>query len=82
MSTFKENFEAWQASNRARLQERIDEDVFQMQEIDITKTAMAMIEAEIDKDKIKNLLIKYWDLRPSEANRFIQRAEEDMEYFK
>ena len=79
MSVLREGLEAFQAGNRARLQEIINEEVFRMQEIDITKAAIAMVEAEIDKAKIKQLLIKHWDMRPSEADYFIQRAEEDME---
>ena len=79
MSVLRKGLEVFQASSRARVQEIINEEVFHMQEIDITKTATAMIDAEIDKAKIKELLIRYWDMRPSEADYFIQRAEEDIE---
>lgn len=30
----------------------------------------ALIEANISEENVKQLLIKYWDLRPSEANSF------------
>lgn len=33
-----------------------------------------MLEAEVDEHKIAELLIKYWDLRPSEATSILQDA--------
>ena len=74
-----DSIEAFQASNRAKRQEKIDEEVLRVQGIDITKTVAAMIEVEIEKEKIKELLIKYWDIRPSEADQFIQRVENGIE---
>ena len=74
MSTYKEFFEQFQANNRARRQELIDEQVSYVHDLDITNAASAMIEAGIEQSKIKELLIKYWDLRPSDASTFIQNA--------
>ena len=45
-----------------------------LQDKDILKTASAMLEAKVKKEKISELLMKYWDLRPSEAEDFIQEA--------
>ena len=33
---------------------------------------VAMIEAGLDKQQIAELLIKYWDFRPSEAKKLIE----------
>lgn len=74
MANWTEIFENFQANNRARRQEQIDEEVSYIQDKDITLAAAAMIEAEVSKEKIKELLIKYWDMRPSDAEYFIQKA--------
>ena len=71
--------ERFQANNRAKLQELIDEEVLYMHDLYITKTTLVMLEANIEQDKIKELLVKYWDLRPSEASSFIQKALEQLE---
>ena len=47
----------------ARIKERIE---------GIRNATKAMKEAKIPKDKIVNLLVKYWDLRPSEAKAFVE----------
>lgn len=74
MANWTEIFENFQANNRARRQEQIDEEVSYIQDKDIALAAAAMIEAEVSKEKIKELLIKYWDMRPSDAEYFIQKA--------
>ena len=61
---------------RAKYQDRVDEEAAWIQDDDILKAAMAMLEAKVKKDRIKDLLIKYWNLRPSEAEGFIREAED------
>lgn len=65
----------FQSRNRALRQEEIDDSVFESTGDNILKAASAMLEANVQKDKIKGLLIKYWDLRPSDAEFFIEKAE-------
>lgn len=79
MANLMEKIENFQANNRAKRQVLIDEEISYVQGFDIMNAAAAMIEAEVNREKIKELLIKYWDLRPSDADSFIQRALE--EYF-
>lgn len=67
----------FQAHNRDVLQDKVDTAVFEATEDNILKTASAMLEAKIKKEKIKELLIKYWDLRPSDADFFIEKAEDN-----
>jgi hypothetical protein len=74
MASFLEDL---QARNRAARQEMIDDEVFKVRGEDISKTASAMLEANIKREKIIELLIKYWDLRPSEATYFLDKAEEE-----
>ena len=71
MANFLEKF---QANNRAVRQEMIDEEVAIAQEEHIVKAAAALLEAKVKEEKIKELLSKYWDLRPSDAAMFIKKA--------
>ena len=73
MANFFENF---QSHNRAVRQEMIDEEVAIAQEEFIVKAAAALLEAKVKEDKIKELLSKYWDLRPSDAALFLQEAKD------
>ncbi len=73
MANFLEEF---QAHNRAVRQEMIDEKVAIAQEECIVKAAAALLETKVKEDKIKELLSKYWDLRPSDAALFLQRAKD------
>ena len=41
----------------------------------IEKVTLALLEASVPKDQIIALLQKHWDLRRSEANQFIEEAE-------
>lgn len=41
----------------------------------ITYAAMAMLESGVDKNQIEKMLMKYWDLRPSEASDIYLDAE-------
>ena len=65
----------FQARNRAIRQEKIDDAVFEAIGDCIRKATSAMMEAQVEKGKIKDLLIKHWNLRPSEADFFIQESE-------
>lgn len=60
-----------------RLQERIDNEVSQIQIMDITRAAAALLDANVEEETIERLLCKYWDLCPSEAHRFIREGEEE-----
>ena len=50
---------AFQALNRERRQEWIDDEITYVQELNIEKAVRAMLEAGIREEKIKELLIKY-----------------------
>lgn len=71
MANFLEKF---QANNRAVRQEMIDEEVSSAQEDHIVKAAAALLEAKVKEEKIKELLSKYWGLRPSDVAMFIKKA--------
>ncbi len=58
-------------------QERVNDEVFQIQQMDITRAAAALLDANVEEENIERLLCKYWDLRPSEAHRFIREGEEE-----
>lgn len=53
----------------------VDEEVDNERWDNIEYAAMVMLESEVDTDQIKKMLIKYWDLRPSEASEVYQYAE-------
>ena len=74
MASFLEDF---QARNRSARQEMIDDEVHKVKGEDIAKAASAMLEAKVKREKIIELLIKYWDLRPSDASYFLDKAEEE-----
>lgn len=59
-----------------RRYEAIDNEVSRAQEADIIKTICIMFELNVSEEVIKEKLIKYWDLRPSETDYFIQQAKE------
>ncbi len=67
----------FQANNWAIRQGEIDSAVFEATCDDILKATSAMFEAKVGKVKVKELLIKFWDLRPSEADYYIEKAEEN-----
>lgn len=60
-----------------RLQERIDDEISRIQIMDITRAAAALLDANVEEETIERLLCKYWDLRPSEAYKFIREGEEE-----
>ncbi len=55
---------------------RLDEAAFQESVVGIEKATSALYEARIEEERIIQLLQKYWDLRPSEALYFLDRAKE------
>lgn len=59
------------------VKEQIDDEVSQIQTMDITRTAAALLDANVEEETIERLLCKYWDLRPSEAHWFIREGEEE-----
>ena len=71
-------FDSFLSHADENLQLKIDEAVENRKSHDLLKTAMAMIEAKIKKEKISELLVKYWNLRPSEAESFIRKAENNL----
>jgi len=56
---------------------RTDDKVSQIQEMDITRAAAALLDANVEEGTIEMLLCKYWDLRPSEARWYIREGEEE-----
>lgn len=76
MNNLMDGLQNFQAQNRAKIQEWIDEAVFKAQEDDIIKATAAMMEANIEDEKISALLLKYWNLRPSEVTYFLDKSKE------
>ena len=62
---------------RRGVQERVDDEASRIQIMDITRAAAALLDANVEDEVIERLLCKYWDLRPSEAHRFIREGEEE-----
>ena len=60
---------------------KLDEAAFEERIIGIGNATAALYEADITDDKIISLLQKYWDLRRSEAEGFLQR-EKDNNYLE
>ena len=59
------------------VQGRIDDEISRIQIMDITRTAASLLDANVEEETIERLLCKYWDLRPSEAHKFIREGEEE-----
>lgn len=60
---------------QAEQQEVIEEAVLNERICSIEKATLALLEASVPRDQIVALLQKHWDLRRSEANKFIEEAE-------
>lgn len=73
----RELLDGIQSGVQEMVQERIDDEVSRIQIMDITRAAAALLEANVEEEIIVRLLCKYWDLRPSEAHRFIREGEEE-----
>ena len=76
----KMQFKDFPAEIRNRIQadqqEVIEEAVLSERICSIEKATLALLEANVPKDQIIVLLQKHWDLRRSEANQFIEEAED------
>lgn len=76
----KMQFKDFPAEIRNRIQadqqEVIEEAVLSERICSIEKVTLALLEANVPKDQIIALLQKHWDLRRSEANQFIEEAED------
>ena len=76
----KMQFKDFPAEIRNRIQadqqEVIEEGVLSERICSIEKATLALLEANVPKDQIIALLQKHWDLRRSEANQFIEEAED------
>lgn len=73
----RELMDGIQSGVQEMVQERIDDEVSRIQIMDITRAAAALLDANVEEETIERLLCKYWDLRPSEAHRFIREGEEE-----
>ncbi len=73
----RELLDGIQSDVQEMVQERIDDEVSRIQIMDITRAAAALLDANVEEETIERLLCKYWDLRPSEAHRFIREGEEE-----
>lgn len=61
-------------SIRGNVNTKLDETAFEEKIIGIEKATAALREAEVEDEKIIYLLQKYWNLRRSEANEFLQQV--------
>lgn len=59
------------------VREQIDDETLRIQAMDITRAAAALLDANVEEETIKGLLCRYWNLRPSEAYRFIRDGEKE-----
>lgn len=60
---------------RERHHELVDDHVFEERIRGIENTSLALYEAKVEDEVIISLLIKYWDLRPSEVKDFLQETK-------
>lgn len=76
----KMQFKDFPAEIRNRIQtdqqEVIEKAVLSERICSIEKATLALLEANVPKNQIIALLQKHWDLRRSEANQFIEQAED------
>lgn len=57
---------------RENSNEQLDNAAFEERVIGIENATAALVEADVEEDKIIQLLQKYWDLRLSEAKDFVK----------
>ena len=67
-SIFEEILNRFQEDNKMRLDDAYYQGLF----LSLERATAAMIEVGLDRKRIAELLIKYWDLRPSEAKNLIE----------
>lgn len=58
---------------RKSAQDRLDDAAFEERIIGIQNATASMIEVGVEEDKIIHMLVRYWDLRLSEAKEFVER---------
>lgn len=56
---------------------KIDQEVTDERWNNIGFAAQVMVESEVPEQQILNMLIKYWDLRPSEAKDVLRFAKKN-----
>ena len=56
---------------------KIDQEVTDERWNNIGFAAQAMVESEVPEKQILNMLIKYWDLQPSEAKDILRFAKKN-----
>ena len=56
---------------------KIDQEIGNERWNNIGYAAQAMVESNVPEQQILNMLIKYWDLRPSEAEDVLKFAIDD-----
>lgn len=61
---------------REKNNERLKNETLEERVIGIENATAALIEADVEEDKIIQLLQKYWDLRLSEAREFVKRQRD------
>ncbi len=66
----------WDGSQEA-VQKLIDEENLRVQQMDITRAAAALLDADVKEETIERCLCKYRDLKPSKAHEFIREGEEE-----
>ncbi len=57
---------------RESMRNEIDQEVIEERWNNIGLAVQAMVESEVPKQQILSMLIKYWNLRPSEAKDILQ----------
>ena len=62
---------------RENAQDRLDDAAFEERCIGIEKATVAMLEAEVSEEVVIQMLQKYWDLRLSEAEMFIEKSQNE-----
>lgn len=54
---------------------RLVEEVLNERWLNIGYAAEAMIESEVGEEQVQKMLMKYWDLRPSEAKEIYEMSK-------
>ncbi len=79
-SIFKESFNGFGRDIlngiRQKFADQISDAEFEERMVGIEKATAAMVEAGVDEETIIKMLQKYWDLRLSEANEFLDHVKD------
>ena len=60
---------------KTNVQNSLDQEIAYERWANIEYAAQAMLESKVEEQQILNMLIKYWDLRPREANDVLRSAQ-------